>query len=169
MKGLPLPAPTEREPQIFPNDANYFRIDETKTYLNVGDMKVVEHPESYEVRDDHRSIKHFYFKGQPSTGRLTKRQAEQRAKALVASSVPSLSLPAARRFIRPWQVIERDNSFEVTDAAGLGLVVVHFDTEPSRQLMLKRLSKDEARRLARKVARLSALRPGGERADRGEA
>jgi len=137
-------------------------------------MKVVEHPDSFEVRDETgRSIKHFHFRAVPShaslAGRLTKRQAEQRAKAFVGSSLSTLSVPAARRLMRPWQVIERDDSFEVTDAAGLGLAIVHFENQPSRAAMVKRLSKDEARRLARKVARLSALRPGGESADTGEA
>lgn len=137
-------------------------------------MEVVEHPYSYEVRDDSgRSIKHFYFKNEPAnvslSSRMTKKQAEQRAKAFLGSSIAALSMPAARRFVRPWQVIEHDDSFEITDAAGLGLAVVHFDNTPSRQTMLKRLSKDEARRLARKVARLSALRPIEKGLDRGEA
>jgi hypothetical protein len=137
-------------------------------------MEVVEHPQSYEVRDDDgRSIRHFYFKSEPASvslaGRMTKRRAEQQAKAFVCSSTAALSNPAARRFIRPWQVIEHDDSFEVTDAAGLGLAVVRFDREPSRQTMVRRLSKEEARRMARKVARLSALRPIEKGIDPGEA
>jgi hypothetical protein len=136
-------------------------------------MEVVEHPQSYEVRDDDgRSIRHFYFKSELArvslSGRMTKRRAEQQARAFVCSRMAALSNPAARRFMRPWQVIEHDDSFEVTDAAGLGLAVVHFDDRPSRQAMLKRLSKAEARRLARKVARLSALRPLEKGIDPGE-
>jgi hypothetical protein len=127
-------------------------------------MQVVEHPYSYEVRDDNgRSIKHFYFRNEPANvsldGRMTKKQAEQRARAFLGSSIASPAMPALRRFLRPWQVIEHDDSFEITDAAGLGLAVVHFEKVPSRQTLQKRLSKDEARRMARKVARLSALRP----------
>jgi hypothetical protein len=57
----------------------------------------------------------------------------------------------------PWQVIEHDAHFEVTDAAGISLAVVYFDDEPSRQPMMKRLSKDEARRLAQEIARHPAL------------
>jgi hypothetical protein len=64
---------------------------------------------------------------------------------------------APRRFVRPWQAIEHDAHFEVTDATGLHLATVYFEDEPSRQPMLKRLSKDEARRLAHKIARLPAL------------
>ncbi len=62
-----------------------------------------------------------------------------------------------RRFVRPWQVIEHDAHFEVTDAAGVSLAVVYFDDGPSRQPMMKRLSRDEARRLARQIARLPTL------------
>ena len=67
------------------------------------------------------------------------------------------STTVARRLIRPWQLIEHGDRFEVIDAAGVSLAVVHFDNEPSQQKMLKRLSKEEARRLAQKVARLPAL------------
>ncbi len=62
-----------------------------------------------------------------------------------------------RRFIRPWQVIEHDAHYEVTDAAGVSLAVVYFDDKPSRQPTMKRLSKDESRRLARQIARLPAM------------
>jgi hypothetical protein len=145
-------------------------------------MKIVEHSESYEVRDsDGNALKHFHFKDEPGVGgRMTRKQAEQRAKAFVhtrmaafarAMSADSVAtpMPAARRFIRPWQVIEHHDSFEVTDGAGVGLAVVHFDDEPSRETMLKRLSKDEARRLAGKVARLPALLRIKKAIDHGEA
>src|SRR5438477_730481 len=67
---------------------------------------------------------------------------------------------APRRFVRPWQVIEHDAHFEVTDATGLHLAIVYFEDKPSRQPMLKRLSKDEARRLAHKIGEMAA---GGHR------
>lgn len=62
-----------------------------------------------------------------------------------------------RRFVRPWQVTEHDAHFEITDATGLHLAIVYFEDEPSRQPMMKRPSKDQARRLARQIARLPAL------------
>jgi hypothetical protein len=61
-----------------------------------------------------------------------------------------------RRFVRPWQVTEHDAHFEVKDGTGLHLAVVYFQDGPSREPM-KRLSKEEARRLAREIARLPAL------------
>ncbi len=67
-------------------------------------------------------------------------------------------MPAPHRFVRPWRVIEHDAHFEVTDAADVSLAVVYFEDEPSRQPMIKRLSKDEARRLAQEIARHPALR-----------
>lgn len=90
-------------------------------------------------------------------------------------------MSAPRRFIRPWQVIEHDERFEVIDAVGVSLAVVHFDDEPSQSTgqqstrldrpnpeaypdfgtsshhAKRRLSKDEARRLAREIARLPEL------------
>ena len=62
-----------------------------------------------------------------------------------------------RRFVRPWQLIEHDAQFEITDATGLHLATVHFEDEPSRQPIMKRMSKDQARRLARQIARLPTL------------
>lgn len=78
-------------------------------------------------------------------------------------------MPAPRRFVRPWQVIDHGAHFEVTDAAGIQLAVVYFEDDPSRQPMLKRLSKDEARRLAREFARLPALLRIEKGIDAGEA
>lgn len=66
--------------------------------------------------------------------------------------------PPPRRFTRPWQIIEHDESFEITDATGQNLAFIYFEDNPTRRtLMPARLSKDEARRLAREIARLPAL------------
>jgi hypothetical protein len=59
-----------------------------------------------------------------------------------------------RRFMRPWSVTELDGAYEVRDAAGLNLATVHFE---DRQSHLRRLSKDEARRVAAQIARLPTL------------
>ena len=74
-----------------------------------------------------------------------------------------------RRFPSPWSVEELTEAFVVSDANGQALGYFYFEDEPQRQRSMKRLSKDEARRLARKVARLSALRPIEKGIDRGEA
>jgi hypothetical protein len=62
-----------------------------------------------------------------------------------------------RRFVRPWSVTERDGAYEVRDAAGLNLATVHFEDQPAPQSHLRRLSKDEARRVAAQIARLPTL------------
>jgi hypothetical protein len=62
-----------------------------------------------------------------------------------------------RRFMRPWKVIEQDESYEVQDAVGLPLASVYFENETIRQSSPRRLSKDEARRVAAQIARLPTL------------
>jgi hypothetical protein len=58
-----------------------------------------------------------------------------------------MSDPPRRRFMRPWKVIEHDESYEVQDAVGLPLASVYFENETIRQSSTRRLSKDEARRV----------------------
>lgn len=60
-------------------------------------------------------------------------------------------------FRRPWTIVENPESFEVLDADGVKLAFVYFEDEPLRRALVKRLSKDEARRLAKEIARLPAL------------
>jgi hypothetical protein len=40
-----------------------------------------------------------------------------------------MSDPPRRRFMRPWKVIEHDESYEVQDAVGLPLAFVYFENE----------------------------------------
>jgi hypothetical protein len=65
--------------------------------------------------------------------------------------------PPRRRFMRPWKVIEHDESYEVQDAVGLPLASVYFENEKTRQSSTRHLSKDEARRIAAQIARLPTL------------
>jgi hypothetical protein len=60
-----------------------------------------------------------------------------------------MSDPPRRRFMRPWKVIEHDESYEVQDAVGLPLASVYFENETIRQSSTRRLSKDEARARSR--------------------
>jgi hypothetical protein len=53
-------------------------------------MKIIEHPESFEVRDaDDKPVRFFYFDDNPGrrafSGRMTRKQAEQEAKAFAGS------------------------------------------------------------------------------------
>jgi hypothetical protein len=59
--------------------------------------------------------------------------------------------------MRPWKVIEHDESYEVQDAVGLQLASVYFENGTIRQSSTRRLSKDEARRVAAQIARLPTL------------
>jgi hypothetical protein len=63
----------------------------------------------------------------------------------------------ARRFPPPWSVEELTESFVIKDATGQALAYLHFEDEPQRQMSTKRLSKDEARRIAANVAKLPEL------------
>jgi len=77
--------------------------------------------------------------------------------------------PPRRRFIRPWKVIERDNSYEVQDAVGLPLASVYFENETIQKSSKRLLSKDEARRVAAQIARLPTLLRIEKGIDQGEA
>ena len=63
----------------------------------------------------------------------------------------------ARPFAKPWKLEEQGESFQIGDAAGRILAHVYFDDEPTRRNFSKRLSKDDARRLAQQILRLREL------------
>jgi hypothetical protein len=65
--------------------------------------------------------------------------------------------PDRRRFPPPWAIVEHRESFMVVDGTGLPLAYLYFEDEPQRQLSTKRLTKDEAYRIARGITRLPAL------------
>jgi hypothetical protein len=60
-------------------------------------------------------------------------------------------------FAKPWTVEERGESFVIEDAAGIALAYVYFEDEPTRRRFAKRLSKDEARKMAQQILRLPQL------------
>ena len=77
--------------------------------------------------------------------------------------------PPRRRFMRPWKVIEHDDLYEVQDAVGLSLASVYFENETIHRSSARRLSKDEARRIAAQIARLPTLLRIEKGIDQGEA
>jgi K+/H+ antiporter YhaU regulatory subunit KhtT len=64
-----------------------------------------------------------------------------------------------RRFPPPWRAEEHPGgeSFIISDAKGQALAYVYFEDETVRQMSMKRLSRDEARRIAANIAKLPEL------------
>ena len=60
-------------------------------------------------------------------------------------------------FSKPWKLLEDDESFEVQDSAGRSLAFVYFSDDPNRRNFMRRLSKDDARRMAQQILRLPEL------------
>jgi len=60
-------------------------------------------------------------------------------------------------FAKPWRLIQQSDCFEIQDSAGIQLCCIVFEDDPARRTFTKRLSKDDARRMARQVLRLPEL------------
>ncbi len=66
-------------------------------------------------------------------------------------------MPERRRFPLPWTATELGESFQVRDATGQILCYFYFEDEPTRRTTMRRLTRDEARRIAMNVAKLPDL------------
>jgi hypothetical protein len=65
---------------------------------------------------------------------------------------------APRRFRPPWSIEElNDACYVVRDSNGQQIAYVYYEDEPGRRTAAKLLTKDEARRIAANIARLSEL------------
>ena len=62
-----------------------------------------------------------------------------------------------RRFPPPWTVEELDACFVVIDSAEQKLAYVYFEEESGRRSAAKVLTKDEARRIAANIPKLTDL------------
>lgn len=63
----------------------------------------------------------------------------------------------SQRFRTPWSFEESGESFTIRDADGNPLAYIYFEDEPTRRNMGKRLTKDEARRMAVQIERIPEL------------
>lgn len=68
-----------------------------------------------------------------------------------------------RRFPAPWTIDEHEESFAVRDASGFSIAYVYFTADPERRASTKRMSRDEAWRIAVNMARLPELLADPER------
>jgi hypothetical protein len=62
-----------------------------------------------------------------------------------------------RRFPPPWSAELTPNCFIVRDANGQALTYIYYESEPGRRSAAKLLSKDEARRIAVNIGKLTEL------------
>ncbi|SDR63585.1 hypothetical protein SAMN05519103_08787 [Rhizobiales bacterium GAS113] len=63
----------------------------------------------------------------------------------------------AKAFHRPWRLVEHDESFAVVDASNTTLMLIYHEDEPGRRSSMKRLSREDARRLAAQAVKLPEL------------
>ena len=76
------------------------------------------------------------------------------ALARALASIPPPRRLQARRFPAPWTYDESGESFIVQDANGSPIAYVYFDDDEKRRDMSKRVTREEARRIAAAIARL---------------
>jgi hypothetical protein len=63
-----------------------------------------------------------------------------------------------RTFTPPWVVVDTSTeSFCIRDAKGQALAYVYYEDETGRRMVMGRLTKDEARRIAANIAKLPDL------------
>jgi hypothetical protein len=67
------------------------------------------------------------------------------------------AMPTNRRFPPPWSVEDTGAAFVVKDGGGQKLGYFYYEEEAGRRSTAKMPTKDEARRIAANVAKLSAL------------
>jgi hypothetical protein len=67
-----------------------------------------------------------------------------------------------RKFPPPWTVEDNGACFMVRDANGQALAYAYYEEQPGRRTAASLLTRDEARRIAAKIAKLPNLSFAGE-------
>jgi len=62
-----------------------------------------------------------------------------------------------RKFPPPWTIEDNGACFMVRDANGQALAYTYYEEEPGRRTSASLLTRDEARRIAAKIAKLPNL------------
>lgn len=62
-----------------------------------------------------------------------------------------------RPFSKPWRLVENPESFEIQDSVGRHLAYIYFEDERTRRDFTHRLSKNDARAMAKQILRLPEL------------
>ena len=63
----------------------------------------------------------------------------------------------AKPFRQPWKLVEHEESFAIVDAGNTVLAMIYHEDEPGRRTTMRRLSREDARRLASQVVKLPDL------------
>jgi hypothetical protein len=69
---------------------------------------------------------------------------------MVHSAAEQPLMPSPRRFPPPWTVERQEACFIVRDASGQALAYVYFEDEPGRRSAGRLLTRDGARRIAKR-------------------
>jgi hypothetical protein len=64
---------------------------------------------------------------------------------------------ASRRFPAPWTFVVHQEAIEVRDANGQSICWLYFEDEETRRSATRRLTRDEARRIAANIIKLPEL------------
>ncbi|WP_336491039.1 hypothetical protein [Methylobacterium nigriterrae] len=65
--------------------------------------------------------------------------------------------PTTQRFPAPWTAVELEETFRIEDANGFPVAYVYFSEDWERQNVAGRMSKNEARRIAVRIAALPEM------------
>jgi len=95
--------------------------------------------------------------GRPTSGSKQPNGSAVRSEAEEDRARKRVRPVTRRRFPPPWSVETTDACFIVRDRNKQALTYVYFEEEPGRRAAAKLLSRDEARRIALRIAKLPEL------------